>query len=71
MTYLGLLLIILGWLLQFFSKDSKVKRSFVITYAVGVAFLVLDAYMNDQLMLAVLNFFSLISAVLVYQKIKQ
>jgi hypothetical protein len=70
---LGLLIIAIGWILQFNSmskKKKEVKNNFVLAYAVGVIMLIVDGYQGGLYDLAVLNAVALIAALAVYTKLK-
>lgn len=72
MANVGLLIIIAGWILQLFSlspRDKKIQPTFVLAYAVGVAFLVFDGLKSHLTTLALLNFLSLASAGAVFYKL--
>lgn len=69
---IGLSLIVLAWLVQFIYLDKKKKLSiwFVITYVLGVIFLVYDGFSAGLTNLAVANLVSLIIASAVLIKLK-
>jgi hypothetical protein len=66
----GLVLIIAGWLVQYFAKKDNLQMWFVALYAIGVALLVIDSFLYGTTMIALLNLVSLIVAILVLWKIK-
>ncbi|MBT3260864.1 hypothetical protein HOC37_02645 [bacterium] len=66
----GLVLIIAGWLVQYFAKKDNLQMWFVTLYAIGVALLVIDSFLYGTTMIALLNLVSLIVAILVLWKIK-
>ena len=73
LSILGLVLIIAGWLIQFYhmKKSKEIRKEFVITYGIGVLMLVIDGFRNGILILALLNLVSLVVAALVLEKIKK
>lgn len=71
MTVLGLILIVLGWLIQLASKGKEVKVGFVLTYAVGVALLAFDGFRTGLADLAALNSISFIAAMAVLYKTRR
>ncbi|MCL5784594.1 MAG: hypothetical protein M1142_04560 [Patescibacteria group bacterium] len=70
MANLGLIIIIIGWILQLLSKKPKLQSSFVLTYALGVLFLVIDGWQNHLTTLALLNLLSFSVALAVWFKFK-
>lgn len=71
MAYLGMFLIISGWVIQFMSKGKEIRKSFVLVYALGVLILVIDYFRNDLNFLSILNLVSFLSALAVFLKIKK
>jgi hypothetical protein len=71
LSYIGMLLIILGWLIQFLSKDKAIKIGFVLVYAIGVLFLVVDGFMKELTFLAILNLVSFLTAFAVFVKFRK
>lgn len=59
MSNIGLILIIIGWIIQFNSKASKIEINFLKFYLAGVAFLVVDAYLSNSKLLSLLNLISM------------
>ncbi len=71
MIYLGLILVIIGWAVQLYSRKSKeIQPAFLLLYSVGVGVLILDGYLSDALGIAGLNAVALLLALLVFYKIK-
>lgn len=68
----GLILIIIAWIIQFILMDKrkKIYLSFVIIYALGVAFLVYDGFSSGLVNLAIANLVSLIVSLIVLIKLK-
>jgi uncharacterized protein with PQ loop repeat len=74
LSLIGLSLIIIGWLIQFFYqlKNKKgINPLFIIIYIIGVLVLVVDGYLSGLIELAVLNLISSIIAALVLIKLKK
>lgn len=68
---LGLILIIIGWVIQLMSRDKKIQPYFVLTYGFGVLLLVIDNYAIGLNSMAFLNLVSVVLAGLVYFHIKK
>lgn len=71
MANFGLLLIIIGWGIQYLSKGKNIRPAFIITYCFGVLLLAVDGYINGLTSSAILNLVSLISALAVLYKTKK
>jgi hypothetical protein len=69
---LGLSLVVVAWILQFFLMDKRKKISayFVSLYILGVILLVYDGYSSGLTSLAIANFISLIVSLAVFVKLK-
>lgn len=69
---IGLSLVVLAWIVQFFLVDKKKRISlwFIAIYCVGVAFLIYDGFSSGLNELAIANLISLIVALAVLVKIK-
>jgi len=70
---IGLVLIIIGWLVQVSASwkgSPKIKREFVLVYAVGVLVLVVDSYLAGSMLLAGLDFVSASTALLLFSRLK-
>ncbi|MFA5842164.1 MAG: hypothetical protein WC882_00580 [Candidatus Gracilibacteria bacterium] len=73
LIYAGLGVLILGWVIQFFSMSKKNKAMnpwFILIYTVGVLLLVGGNYMTGYYPIAILNLVSALSAVLVLGKLR-
>ena len=72
MAIIGLSLVVLAWILQFFFMDKKKKiyLSFVVTYIIGVAFLVYDGFSSGLNNLAIANLISLVVSLAVLVKLR-
>jgi hypothetical protein len=70
-TNVGLLLIITGWGIQFFSKGKTINKHFVLVYSLGVILLVLDGFQQGLQIVAILNLISLVFTLVVYRKIRR
>ncbi len=71
---IGLILIGLSWIEQvIYLKKNKNKISclFVGLYSLGVAFLVLDGFVNNNFMMAILNLITLVFSGIVFILIKK
>ena len=68
-TYLGLVLIIVGWGIQLLNKGRDIQKSFVLVYSLGVVLLSIDAFIGDMTILAVLNLVSFIVALAVFLRL--
>lgn len=71
MANFGLLLIIIGWWIQYLNKGKNIQVGFIIAYCFGVFLLAVDGYINGLTTLATLNLASLISALAVLYKLKK
>lgn len=73
MTVLGLLLITLGWVIQYIhiQKSQTINRMFVLSYASGVGFLILDTVLQQLDLTVAINLASLVLALLVMMKVKK
>lgn len=69
---IGLVLVIIAWVLQFFLMDKKKKISalFIIFYSIGVVFLVYDGFSAGLNDLAIMNLISLAASLVVLVKLK-
>ena len=69
---IGLTLIIIAWILQFWFMDKKKKidASFIFIYAIGIIFLVYDGFSSGLNNLVILNLISLLAALAVLVKLK-
>ncbi len=68
LVFLGLVLIVAAWLFQLVAvmKGKKeIQTSFVISYMIGVAILVVDGFSSSQFTSGVLNSFALLASALV------
>jgi len=73
LIYAGLVVLILGWVIQFFSMSKKKKNmnpSFILVYTIGVLMLVLGNYMTGYTSIAILNLVSSLSAIPVLVKLR-
>ncbi len=64
-TYLGLSLIVVAWIFQFFvslKNKKKLSLKFVATYSIGVLLLVIDSFNSNMSTLATINLISLIAS---------
>ncbi|MDO8516911.1 MAG: hypothetical protein Q7S33_02195 [Nanoarchaeota archaeon] len=71
-AFIGLTLIIIGWIIQFLlmGKKKKIYASFIIIYSLGVAFLVYDGFISGLNSLAIANLISLAVSLIVLIKLK-
>ena len=71
-SLIGLILVTLGWGLQFLlmDKKKKINISFVVIYTLGVACLVYDGFSSGLNNLAIANLFSLVFSLAVLIKLK-
>ena len=71
LSLVGLSIVIIGWLVQFFSmnKNKKISKYFIILYSLGVLVLVYDGFTSDLTSLAIANLISLLVSVLVLIKV--
>jgi len=71
-SLIGLSLIVIAWILQFFLMDKKKKLSlsFVILYILGVILLVYDGFSSGLNDLATANLISLLVSLAVLIKLK-
>jgi hypothetical protein len=70
LSTIGLILIIVGWGIQLFSKKKSIAKNFILAYCLGVVLLVIDGWLSGLTNLAVLNSLSFVAALAVYFKIK-
>ncbi len=67
---IGLFFVILAWIYQLFviktKKDNHIQPVFVLTYAVGVLFLISDGFSAGMMTLAYLNLGSFIISIAVF-----
>lgn len=70
-SIIGLILVILAWIIQFFimSKSKKISPFFILIYAIGVVFLVYDGFSSGLNTLAIMNLLSLMVSLSVLIKI--
>jgi len=54
-SYIGLALIIVSWIIQFINKSKEISPIFVGVYALGVVLLAIDGFTGGLIELAVLN----------------
>lgn len=60
---IGLSVIIIAWIIQLaysWKGNREMKKRFLIIYAIGIALLVIDGYINDTKDVAIFNLISLI-----------
>jgi len=72
-AHAGLVIIIIAWIIQLMAvlkKNKEIKQEFVIGYAMGVALLVIDGFMNNLTMLASLNLICIVVSIAVLIKLK-
>ena len=71
-TIIGLSLVVLAWVFQFFlmDKKKKISSSFILLYSLGVALLVYDGFSSGLNNLAIANLISLVVALSVFVKLK-
>lgn len=67
---IGIILIIIGWIVQFNSKSNKIQINFLKFYLAGVAILVIDSYLSNLKLVSLLNLVSLGTAGMLFIKIK-
>jgi hypothetical protein len=70
-SYIGMILIILGWGIQLIGKEKTVNKNFVLVYSLGVALLVADGFLGGLTILAALNLVSFLTAFAVYLKFRK
>lgn len=70
MSNIGLVLIIIGWIIQFNSKSNKIEINFLKFYLAGVSLLVVDAYLSNLKVLSLLNLVSIGVSGLLLLKLK-
>jgi hypothetical protein len=68
MANFGLIIIIVAWLVQLTSRGKNILTNFILLYCLGVVFLVIDGWQSNLRILALLNFTSLLVALLVFGK---
>jgi hypothetical protein len=71
LSYIGLVLIILGWFLQLLNKDKNIQFSFVLVYVIGVALLSVDILRDGISTIGVLQLVSFLTACAVLIKIRK
>jgi membrane-bound ClpP family serine protease len=66
-SLVGLAIVILSWAIQLFSMDKskKINPVFVLTYSLGVIFLVYDGFNSGLMDLAIANLISFIVSIFV------
>lgn len=69
LSYIGLVLIIVGWSIQFLNKDKNIDMKFMLLYILGVVLLAIDGFTSGLTELAVLNVISGIAAIAVLVKV--
>ncbi|MBI5412882.1 hypothetical protein HZA42_00860 [Candidatus Peregrinibacteria bacterium] len=72
MAVIGLAVITLGWLVQFYyavAGHKEIKPAFILVYMLGVLLLIVDGYSNGLSKLAVMNLFSMFAAFFVLLKV--
>lgn len=55
MGFLGMLLIVIGWFLQYRSRSQTFERNFLLLYASGTILLIFDNLTNATLLIALFN----------------
>ena len=70
-SYIGLALIIVGWVVQFLKKDKNIDIKFLFLYILGVVLLAIDGFMSGLIELAVLNVLSGTAAIAVLIKLRK
>jgi heme/copper-type cytochrome/quinol oxidase subunit 3 len=70
LSIVGLSIVFISWIIQFFrmNKRREISTGFIITYIIGVLFLVFDAYNSKKIDLAIINTLAAIAAVCVLIK---
>jgi Na+/phosphate symporter len=71
LSYIGLVLIILGWLIQFLNKNKDIQFNFVLVYVIGVALLSVDILREGLTTLGILQLVSFLTACAVLIKIRK
>lgn len=71
MADLGLLVIAVGWFLQYQAKGNKLTTNFLILYIVGVVLLILDGFVHNFGLSSLLNLASAVLAFLVYRNLSK
>jgi len=71
-SIIGLSLVVLAWIFQFFlmDKKKKISLSFVSLYSIGVIVLVYDGFSSGLNNLAIANLVSLVASLSVLVKLK-
>lgn len=67
MIYIGMLLIIAAWVIQYRKKSREIVPMFLMLYVAGVALLVLDALLDRYFLLGIMNLTAGVMAFLVYR----
>ncbi len=64
LSILGLSIVSIAWIIQFFgmNKRREISKAFLITYVVGVLFLIVDAYNSKRVDIAIINAVALLLA---------
>jgi len=68
MIYIGLLLIVVGWLFQYFSNSRDLQKSFLAIYILGAFLLTLDAFLQRFILLGIMNFATVVVVFLILRK---
>jgi drug/metabolite transporter (DMT)-like permease len=71
MADLGLLVIAIGWFLQYQVKSNKLTTNFLILYIIGVILLILDGFVHNFGLSSLLNLATAILAFLVYKNLSK
>lgn len=71
MILLGLLLIVGAWGIQLLGNATKLKKEFIVIYAIGSGILAYDGYMAGQFSIAILNAVVGILAMGIFTKLKK
>lgn len=71
LTYIGLVLIVIGWGYQLFSKKKEIQVPFVLAYCLGVILLAVDGFTSGLTTIAILNTISFVVAFTVFIKIRK
>ena len=70
LTLIGLSIIVLSWVIEFFfmGKRKKISPIFIGVYILGVGVLVYDAFISDLIALGIVQLLSLVAAAIVLGK---
>lgn len=71
MSFLGLILICIGWGIQFIRGPKKIEPLFVLVYSLGAAMLTLENVVMASYSFAMLNLLSVVIAFSVYLKLRK